>query len=82
MQVSPSASLFQALSTINQSGGARASGAEFAAGTQASAQQSANLNSPEAVQPVSTTSGFAPAVDDLPPPGTDLPRGSLVDVQA
>lgn len=80
MQVSPSASLFQALSTVQQPSAPQTTGADAVAGTQAAATNSANLNNEQAPQPVASTSGFAPP--ELPPADTELPRGSIVDLVA
>jgi hypothetical protein len=79
MQISPSAALFQALSSLNQPQGAQAHGADAAPFGKA-AKQAAQAETPQAIPAPQTTEAEVRVRE--PAPGETPGRGSLLDLSA
>ena len=80
MQVSPSAALFQALSSLSQPQAQQAFGTDSAPLGRAAARQAAETQTPEAVAAPQTADSQIRIRE--PAEGEQLDRGSLVDISA
>lgn len=80
MQISPSAALFQALSSLSQPQATQAFGAGNAPLGKAAAKQAAETQTSEAVAAAQTAESEIRIRE--PAPGERLERGSLVDISA